>query len=355
MKQRLFYLDAIRAIAMLSVVFFHYQVNLSSWYPELERCVLNAYAYNGCNLGAWGVSLFFMLSGASLMISQKADPPALYYKKRFLALYPSFWIAWLAAWGISIVVLGVWERFSAIPAWTLILSLTGLDGYLLCYGSNFYIVGEWFLGCIILIYLFVPLLRRCLEKKAFLTMGVLTAAWIAANVFYRGTMGVTQQFFVRIYEVAVGMCLMRYCKKCNVFMGLSGLALAAVSIFLPFSWEGTGAIRYALIGIGTFVFLRWLLEGVSPQVGGRAIQTVKRCVAWLSSISYEVFLVHHFLLVTVLGYLTGWSVTLDKTRAWLLLALFFCATFVCAFVLQKCRVVLLRILRGRKTNKVQAS
>ena len=48
-------------------------------------------------------------------------------------------------------------------------SLIGLDGYLSYRITTYFIVGEWFLGAIIIIYALYPLLLWFLNKNIFLT------------------------------------------------------------------------------------------------------------------------------------------------------------------------------------------
>ena len=66
---------------MLLVLTFHFQAEFSKYYPQYYGFPFSDYMFNGVYLGAIGVSLFFILSGAALMISPKADAPGVYYKK----------------------------------------------------------------------------------------------------------------------------------------------------------------------------------------------------------------------------------------------------------------------------------
>ena len=56
----------------------------------------NFYLENRLYLGDIGVSIFFMLTGASLMLSTKDWRGCTeFYKKRFLAIFPSFWLVYI--------------------------------------------------------------------------------------------------------------------------------------------------------------------------------------------------------------------------------------------------------------------
>ena len=78
-----------------------------------------------------------------------------YIKKRFLGIYPMFWIAY------TLIFIYLFYQTKSnvwgLPAYKMIITLFAMDGYLSPYISTFYLIGEWFLGCIVLIYTVFPL------------------------------------------------------------------------------------------------------------------------------------------------------------------------------------------------------
>ena len=101
-KERLFYLDFIRAISTLIIVITHYNAvffwgrtpGTELWSKLVTpKDVFNLY------IGNLGVSLFFIISGATMMYvygqKDKIDLKT-FFKKRFMSLYPMFWIAYIA-------------------------------------------------------------------------------------------------------------------------------------------------------------------------------------------------------------------------------------------------------------------
>lgn len=99
-----------------------------------------------------------------------------YYKKRFLAIFPLFWLAYLFAF---------LEHFyhsksmPNVPKITFLLTVIGMDGYLYDYVKNFYMIGEWFLGAIIILYILFPLYRFIMCKCKW----VLPAAFLGASIW----------------------------------------------------------------------------------------------------------------------------------------------------------------------------
>ena len=87
-RSRVFYLDFIRAISICMIIIYHY--NLLILKLQVSD---NAVLTKETVLGVIGVSLFIILSGASLMMSTQADfDIKTFAKKRFLSIYPLFWL-----------------------------------------------------------------------------------------------------------------------------------------------------------------------------------------------------------------------------------------------------------------------
>ncbi|MBP5224783.1 MAG: acyltransferase family protein, partial [Lachnospiraceae bacterium] len=123
-----------------------------------------------CHPVAVAVSLFFMVSGASLMLSARDESALSFWKRHFKALLLPFYIVFVL--GFLGTLLFFPERYAGVSAWTIVLSAIGMDGYLLEVIPNFYVTGEWFLGCLILLYLCFPLLKKGVEKQPVLTAAV---------------------------------------------------------------------------------------------------------------------------------------------------------------------------------------
>ena len=96
-KERLAYLDIIRTIAVISVLVCHYTRALESNGIGYLNKILPDFPFS-LYLGSYGVSLFFIISGASLMYvySEKCEVLT-FFKKRFWAIYPMFWLAYIIA------------------------------------------------------------------------------------------------------------------------------------------------------------------------------------------------------------------------------------------------------------------
>lgn len=145
-RPRLFYLDLVRALATLLVVLSHF----NNPFLSDGRYLLTNQPF-GIYVGDLGVSLFLIISGAALAYTyERPVDLRRFYWKRFKGIYPAFWIAWLLGTLYFFVALnGVPPN--AAPARSLIWTLLGVDGLASVLGfTTAYLLGEWFLGFIIL-------------------------------------------------------------------------------------------------------------------------------------------------------------------------------------------------------------
>jgi peptidoglycan/LPS O-acetylase OafA/YrhL len=99
-NQRFQNLDALRGIAALNVVFAHY----TNMYDRMYGYDFKIFNWE---VGSRAVELFFILSGFVIFYSvQNIKSPEQFLKKRFVRLYPAFWVC-LSITLLFVVVLGL--------------------------------------------------------------------------------------------------------------------------------------------------------------------------------------------------------------------------------------------------------
>ena len=68
--------------------------------------------------------------------------------------------------------------YSSVPAYRLLLTLVGMDGYFNMFFPTFFLIGEWFLSAILILYALYPLLNWRKKKGSVLTFPSLLALYI---------------------------------------------------------------------------------------------------------------------------------------------------------------------------------
>ena len=92
---RLLQIDGLRALAALSVVFFHYTTQFERNFKHSEKLAFDF------SLGFLGVNFFFVISGFVIyMTLDKIQAPRDFVVSRFSRLFPPYWVAILLTWVI---------------------------------------------------------------------------------------------------------------------------------------------------------------------------------------------------------------------------------------------------------------
>lgn len=299
---RLFYLDWIRVICTLLIVIYHFPLSLSGGTDWLHST----------RNGRWGVAVvyvFFMISGAALFhcYKNREDFSALrYLKKRWLRLFPLYYLAYLGGFLASFWVLG--RTYDAIPSSAIIWTIFGIDGYLADIVPTFVMVGEWFLGAILFIYLLFPLLRSLCRRWGTGRMLVLFLV-PALFFFYHNPIAlieVKKNLFVDIFFFLLGAWIGEKSDQGRFSSTLFRSVLFCISlfwlllwIFVPFpelSFSAGAAVSLLEFRVnltdaaGALMLYLFLLSQASffARFSG-----LRQAVFYLSRYTYGVFLVHH--------------------------------------------------------------
>lgn len=330
-------LDLIRLLPILVIVTYHYGVETATA-GLYASPVLTSPAYG--DLVHLSVFLMFLLSGAGLGAKYAARPcrPAEYIRSRAAAIYPVFWLCFVPLFVYS----DVWHHNNAaVPWWKLVFSLVGLDGYLQAYTPTFYKIGEWYLGCQVLLYCLFPLTlwatrtqRRRLGLGAAAVLVWAAGPWLcpAGVDWFHTVWGEWPVFTLGILfgnllgrrraVIPAGLCL-----AVGVFCAAAGLpSYHSLSLL-------AGAVFWALF---------WL--------GQAAVPAVTRALALLAKDCYGVFLIHHVFITLVLlrfvralgGGLAVWAVF------WVVCV---AGSFVLAALARRIAAPLTKALRPQPTKK----
>lgn len=296
-KKRVFYLDFIRAIATLSIILTHYNaLFLTLTEPKPEKCILFYEVFN-IYIGAWGVSLFFIISGAALMYTYENGFSILnFYKKRIISIYPMWWLAYvggLSFWFLKYKTYNPW----GVPnneGWKMILSVLGFDQYFAAVTPTFSILGEWFLGCIILLYILYPILRKfVLEPRQFWWVWpILVALYFMGIYTDYNPLPTVNKIFVRIPEFVFGMIFAKYVKNHRNWKWAlgAGIVLIVNTILRP---GISSHIQTTYVGITSFLCLVFVASYLNK------VRFVQICATLLCKYSYAIYLVHHIIIYQI--------------------------------------------------------
>ncbi|HEY9437146.1 MAG TPA: acyltransferase [Streptomyces sp.] len=96
---RLYALDALRVVAALAVLAFHFTgvdaATKANWGVNPKE--LFPWLFPVTSYGSYGVQLFFLISGFVICLSAWDRTPGQFVRARFLRLFPAYWVSALAA------------------------------------------------------------------------------------------------------------------------------------------------------------------------------------------------------------------------------------------------------------------
>ena len=329
MNKRIAAFDLIRIIACICVITVHFNATIisHSQNPVIPSQYINGKAY----LGDIGVCLFFILSGATQVLTFKENNNLKYYWKRLMSLYPMFWVAYLTA---TILDLILYKWFSTRNPFLILYSIFGIDGYYCAKGYlafDYYKLGEWFLGCIVLLYCIFPLIHKCLKKPlmALLSLGVfILIYWIIVEKNITQTYTISKvSFFLRIPEFFFGMFIAKYklWEKSKIyFFTICSALLFSVSYYCMNSIVPlTFTISFCVLLFSLFLMV---FQDYSYRNNGNQLMII-------SGLTYPVFLVHHWMIDRFCTFID--ISHLNKSGIIFLYLAYIIFSFFAAFVLKK--------------------
>lgn len=290
--KRLFYLDFIRVVSILFIVIFHF--NYAMVIHSITGKVVLISTYKNVNLGQAGVSMFFIISGAALMHTYENYICLFYYyKKRFLSIFPVYWTTYLIAF---LYLFGTNKNLNPFTRWTLLLTALGFDGYTLYAIPNFYIIGEWFLGCLIIYYLIFPFLRHTVIKYPKIIAILSTLIYFIIVITYHFKMPIERNIFTRLPEFLLGMYFVRYLKKFNHFYLVSSAII--IIIMLSVNFNINVMYKYTIVGFTSFIIFWYIGQSIKSE-------KVKKIIFDASKYVFVLYLVHHLIIHQILAKFEG--------------------------------------------------
>ena len=306
MKKRIESFDFIRAICAWIIVICHY-AEICTITPQFSNLpALYTYAN-----GKWGettvVTIFFMLSGASLYYNHSDFKPKeckKFYFGRFKGIFPMFYLLWLFLYYRQVT--GVKNfLYNGNPKY-FILSLLGMDGYMSYrYTPNYYFIGEWFLGALILLYLCYPLMVWCMKHCKIITSVVLLGGFI--SLYYTNFFQISKErnLITCLLAFWVGMLFIEYMDYLAKWqLAIPAAILAAVIIFVPLKIDSLICMQInSLCLFAVFYFIgSWIMK----------VKYVNSFISYSAKISYPIFLLQHVVMSEVIHTFDPYPLTIKQ-------------------------------------------
>ena len=241
-------------------------------------------------------NIFMLISGLVLSYNYPAVKSLKnFYYKRWKSILIPFYFIFAILFFKNAVAVG--KLFYGPTKLSLIWTLLGVDGYAAyCFNIQTYaIIGEWFLGCLILFYLLFPLIQNLCCKFRWVRFVVLVACIIGIVLSHLNVVCpnfyISHNPFYNFLSFFTGMCIAKHVNK------LRNLKLAAICVpiivagwAIPLPEYLMGVITY-FVGVSLFVFLLNVASYVIRQ------NTLSKIFNELSTLSMYTFLLQHVIII----------------------------------------------------------
>lgn len=302
--KRVRYFDLLRVVCFCMIIFYHMMIQLYISGMFAAEYVNPYFSNSNMHLATLAVAVFFMLSGASLMVSSTSASKSStgsketfnlkrYYLKRFIRILIPFYIVniFYAIYRM-LVAKTFWIFDKDVAPWKIILGVFGIDEWLSLYNVSSFSqgIGEWFLGALIIIYVFFPLFRKLMLKNRFIFFGIVAVIYFLLIFFYPSQTRIYQNILVKTCEFILGMYLGMYCGRLGRKWLIITLPIVAAFFFGKSNFTLNQALSITVLATAFFVSFSFLEKPLQKS------KYVYKAIGFLSGCSYELFLVHHVII-----------------------------------------------------------
>ena len=277
-KPKIEAIEFIRAICAIIIIAGHMMTYTNN---EFFFRYLN---YSNGGYTAVTVNIFLMISGGMLFYNnENVEKVSVFYFKRWKSIFPMFYITWFFFY-ISNAINTANFFYNGNPV-SFVFTLLGIDGYLNYKFTTYYIIGEWFLGGLLLLYLLYPVFLKCINKFGWKILLLLIPIWI----WQLGT-----DFFIihkrtnLIYISGIfvlGILIFKYKLYQRTGLKFACVVFSAIFLFVPLPIP----LEYSMIIGGICFFFALLLIGEIIFT----IPILKTIISFIGNLSFPMFLVQN--------------------------------------------------------------
>lgn len=273
--------DFMRAVCALGIVLYHYSIHIA------DANLQSVFQFRQIEWSDVIVTIFFMISGAMLYYNYPVISSLKgFYYKRWKSIFPFFYMIFIPKFLINVIR---YKSFFYLGnPLGLLLSLLGIDGYFSYRFDSYYMMGEWFLGAIILLYLLYPVVLWLFQKSAVITTLLSVAGYVFVLCTDIFTIDPLRNLLSCLMCFTLGMLFMKYKKQLKCLpVGILSLMIVVLVCILETELPVYPVTRYHLVGIFLFVALFYLGDFVMK------VPYLSKGLSEISNISFPIFLLHH--------------------------------------------------------------
>lgn len=297
--KRIKHFDVLRVICFLAIIFYHMVAQLPINGICSHEAILPFVANANMQLGTFAVSIFFMISGASLMYTTREKLElGMFYLKRYIRLLIPFYVVTFMYYVVNAIRVRDWAGvyIGGIPVWKWIFTILGMDEWVSMHGIETFSrgIGEWFLGALVILSFLFPLLRFLMLKNQKVFMTIATLLYLIVIFNYNSDVLIYMSLPVKGFDFVLGMWFGLNWEKINPKWEYVTVPIVILYLVSPFAFPINEALKILILAFAFLVSFSFLEDN---------LQNCKMpIINWLSKYSYELFLVHHIVIYALTPY-----------------------------------------------------
>lgn len=352
MTKKYNFMNILRVLSMCAIVFYHMLITLYIYGIRQIDSIRFLFENANMHIAKIGVCLFFMLSGCGLMLSHRSSFNLKdFYIKRFFKILLPFYIVY-AFYFLFLLATGQISMYNSfagknLKPYSFIFTLLGMDAYLDSFGipTCSLGIGEWFLGCLILIYVLYPLLRWAMNKNKYITLLLFTVYYGLIIYFYSriplfNGVPMYTNLCIKIYDFVLGMFLSFFLEKRYKWEAPVGLAIILIFIICPVQLPGIDSFLIPIQSLNIFLIFK-AIDGLFSKT-----DKLMKVVNILAGISYEYFLIHHVVILHLSK--QGINTSFSNSKILILFAEEIIITVILAILLKRLMTKIYNIMHKKK-------
>lgn len=333
-KNRLVEVDALRGLAALAVVLFHFTTRFTELFSPDKLPTISF------PTGYYGVNLFFVISGFVIFMTlEKTTRPMDFVVSRFSRLFPAYWVAILLTFTIT--------HMLGLPG-KLVDLASAVGNIIMIHGLLFRIPSVdgvyWTLEVELLFYCGMFLLYR------FRSLHLIHHALITLLVLRLTYYGLERVFGIELSWTVSRFLILKYIPWFSL-----GISIYLMTSSRENDWRGavlTSAIAIVSLLVVDSLFVAslaiFLGAAVFLAASGRATLLRHPILVWLGTISYPLYLLHENIGWSIQLRLGALAVPIDLTVVVALAISLVMATMLTYWVEQPC----MRWIRNRYKSRL---
>ena len=280
--KRIYEIDFTRACSCIGIIITHYFSHAIK--PQIKFLYISA----NSGYGFMYVTVFFSISGIALFNKySKKFSLIQFFFRRWKSIFPPFYISYFFFFVKTILNCKNKKFIFKCHPLHFIFTVLGIDGYFSYKFCVFYLIGEWFLGAIIMIYILYPILIWKINKLLYIIIIFISISCGYILIIFTKFFNIFFQrnLIVCITSFYFGIISLKYKKYFfeNIYIGISSFLLLELLCFIKLF---KNIIIFQIQGFSLFIFL--------IQVGKYIMNTkIKSFFIIISNHSFIIFLVHH--------------------------------------------------------------